>query len=134
MALYGIEIKNEFGVQTLGMQDFTIQKLASMEIPATEGTRKFGNGTRSDYITWTVPGYDPATCFLLITPKYYAGYPQTGQLSQWGYLPTYKNLGGNNIAIFTYCNRRRPTGVGDDYADEWIEHTAHAVLEAVRVL
>lgn len=133
MALYGVEVNNESGVQTLGMQDFTIQKLASMEIPATDGVRKSGSGTRADYILWNVPGYDPSKCFVLITPKYYAGYPQNGQVSQWGYLPTYRNLGGSQIAIFIYCNRRSPTGVGNNYKDEWIEHTAHCVLEAVRV-
>lgn len=130
MALYGIEVANENGVQTFGMQDFTIQKIQSMEIPAS---RTSGVGTRSDYILWDVPGYDPAKCFLLITPKYYANYPQDGQASSWGVLPTYRNLGGTQIAIFTYCNRRRPTGVSSNYVDEWIEHVAHSVLEAVRV-
>lgn len=133
MAVYGVEIRNPSNVETLGMQDFTIQKMASMEIPATAGVRKVGSGTRSDYIVWDVPGYDPAKCFLMITPKYYAGYPQNGQLSDWGFLPTYRNLGGSQIAIYTYCNRRRPTGVSGNYVDEWIEHTAHCVLEAVRV-
>lgn len=134
MAIYGVEIRNANGVPTFGMQDFTIQKLAMMEIPATEGTRKSGKGTRSDYISWSVPGYDPSTCFVLITPKYYAGYPQSGQVDSWGYLPTYRNLGGTQIGIFTYCNRRWPTGVGGDYQDEWIEHTAACILEAVRVI
>lgn len=133
MALYGVEINNANGIQTLGMDDFTIQRLATMEIPATEGTRKNGRGTRSDYILWNVPGYDPAKCFLLITPKYYAGYPQNGQISSWGYLPTYRNLGGTQVALFSYVNRRWPNGSGG-YIDEWIEHTAHCVIEAVRVI
>ena len=134
MSLYGIEVANQNGIQTFGMQDFTIQKLLSMEVPATPGVRKSGSGIRTDYILWDVPGYDPAKCFLMITPKYYANYPQSGQISDWGFLPTYRNLGGTQIAIFTYCNRKRPTGVGSNYVDEWIEHTAHSVLEAVRVI
>lgn len=132
MALYGVRIRNENGVQTLGMEDFTIHRLATMEIPAAKSG---GNGTRTDFITWDVPGYDPAKCFLLITPKYYAGYPQDGKTSGWGFLPTYRNLGGTQVAIFVYVNRRRQTGVGSDpWRDEWIQNTAHCIVEAVRVI
>ncbi|HKS12749.1 MAG TPA: hypothetical protein VJS90_06880 [Pseudomonas sp.] len=132
MAIYGVKIKNEMGIQTLGMEDFTIQRLATMEIAAAQGS---GDGTRSDYITWNIPGYDPAKCFLLITPKAYAGYPQNGRNNDWGFLPTYRNLGGTQVAIFTYVNRRRQTGVGSDpYRDDWVQNTAHCLLEAVRVI
>lgn len=130
MSEYGVEVSNAQGIQTLGMQDFTVQKLASMEVP---GRSNSGSGIRSDYILWRIPGYDPSKCFLVISPKVYAGYPQNGQVGAWGVLPTYRNAGGEQVAIFTYCNRRRPTGVGGKYTDEWVEHTVHAVIEAVRV-
>lgn len=129
MAIYGVEIRNASNVQTLGMQDFTISRIGSMELPASGNL--YGSGTRTDYITWTIPGYDPANCFILITPRVYIQEPQSG----WGsyhMLPTYRNLGGNSVAIYTYVNRRRPTGVGDDYVDEWVSNSVNCILEAIR--
>lgn len=130
MAVYGVEIRNASNVQTLGMQDFTISRIGSMEIPSSGG-QTTGSGTRSDYITWTIPGYDPANCFVLITPKVYLQDPQSGSGS-YPMLPTYRNLGGSSVAIYTYVNRRRPTGVGNNYVDEWVANTVNCVLEAIR--
>jgi hypothetical protein len=128
---YGMAVFDSNGVQTLGMEDFTIEKLAQMYLPAV---RTMGNGIRSDYIVMDVPGYNPATCFVVITPRVYAGYSQPGRPDSWGYVPTYKDLGGTQIGIFTYVNRRRPTGYHDNYVDEWTEHTVECVVEVVRVL
>ncbi|WP_422421418.1 hypothetical protein [Pseudomonas sp. GZD-222] len=132
--IYGVEIRSEINIATLDMTDFTLSKIASMDIPATSGGMKSGKGTRTDYITWNIPGYEPGKCFLILTPKVYAGNPQNGQISDWGVLPTYRELGGSSIAIYTYCNRRRPTGVGSNYIDEWIERACATVIEAVRVI
>ena len=129
MSLYGIDIRNASNVQTLGMQDFTISRIGSMEIPGSD--RATGTGTRTDYITWTIPGYDPANSFILITPKVYVQEPQSGRGS-YPMLPTYRNLGGNSVAIYTYVNRRRPTGVSSNYVDEWVSHTVNCLLEAIR--
>lgn len=130
MALYGVRVRDANDVQTLGMEDFTILKLAVMTIPASHTS---GKGTRTDYILMDVPGYDPAKCFVMITPKQYASYGQPGYPDEWGYVPTYKDLGGTKIGIFTYVNRRRATGVNNNYSDEWVEHPVESVVEVVRV-
>ncbi|KPY96960.1 hypothetical protein ALP50_200203 [Pseudomonas syringae pv. spinaceae] len=130
MAVYGVMVRDANGVQTLGMEDFTIRKLAVMTIPASHTS---GKGTRTDYILMDVPGYDPAKCFVMITPKQYASYGQPGYPDEWGYVPTYKDLGGAKIGIFTYVNRRRATGVNNNYSDEWVEHPVESVVEVVRV-
>ena len=129
MAIYGVDIRNANNVQTLGMQDFTISRIGSMEIPASGNL--YGSGTRSDYITWTIPGYDPSNCFVLITPKVYLPDPQDGR-GTYPMLPTYRNLGGNSVAIYTYVNRRRPTGVGSNYEDEWVSNSVNCIVEAIR--
>lgn len=128
MAIYGVDIRNANNVQTLGMQDFTISRIGTMEIPASGYL--YGSGIRTDYITWTIPGYDPANCFVLITPKVYLPDPQDGRSAPM--LPTYRNLGGGSIAIYTYVNRRRPTGVGGNYQDEWVSNSVGCILEAIR--
>lgn len=128
---FGLAIFDAHGRQTLGMEDFTIQKLAQRVIP---GERSKGNGVRTDLIVMDVPGYDPARCFVMITPRVYAGYSQPGSPDAWGYAPTYRDLGGSRIGICTYVNRRRHTGVGDNYADEWLVHTVECVVEVLRVL
>jgi len=128
---FGMTVFDANGVQTLGIEDFTIQKLAQMVLPES---RTGGSGTRSDYILMDVPGYNPSTCFVIITPRKYAGYNQPGRPDLWGYVPTYKDLGGSLIGIFTYVNRRRPTGYRDNYVDEWVSHTVECVVEVVKVL
>ena len=35
---YGLEVLDAKGVQTLGMEDFTLQRLATMTIPANRGS------------------------------------------------------------------------------------------------
>lgn len=129
MAIYGVDIRNANNVQTLGMQDFTISRIGTMEIPASGNL--YGSGARTDYITWTIPGYDPSNCFVLITPKVYLPNPQDGR-GTYPMLPTYRNLGGNSVAIYTYVNRRRPTGVGSNYEDEWVSNSVHCIVEAIR--
>lgn len=75
---YGLNVFDANGAQTLGMSDFTLQKLAVMNIPAMSSS---GKGVRSDYIIMDVPGYDPSTCYVVITPAIYSsgqpGYPDS---------------------------------------------------------
>ncbi len=111
------------------MDDFTLFKLAQMQVPAYN-TR--GYGYRTDYLLMDVPGYDPSNCFVLITPSVYAPYEQKGYSDSWGMIPTYKELGGTKIAIYTYVNRREPTGVSGNYRDAWVQNTCPSTIEAVR--
>lgn len=129
MDIYGFEERDEMNRVTLSMDDFTLFKLASMQIPASSN---YGLGVRTDYILMDVPGYDPSNCFVLITPSQYAPYEQPGYDDGWGMIPTYRELGGTRIAIYTYVNRRRPTGVGNNYQDEWWENVCASTIEAVR--
>ncbi|MBD8187826.1 hypothetical protein IFU20_16700 [Pseudomonas viridiflava] len=131
MLEFGLNVFDGNATQTLGMGDFTLQRLAHMIVPAE---RASGVGVRNDFILMDVPGYDPARCFVMITPRAYASYPQPGHPDAWGYAPTYYDLGGSRIGIYTYVNRKRPTGVGNNYADEWISHTVECSVEVLRVL
>lgn len=130
---YGVSVFDSKGVQTFGMQDFTLQLLYSMVIAA----RNVGNtrGRRTDCITIDVPGYDPATGVVIITPNIYANYEQGPGAKQWGVLPTYKDLGGSTIGIYTYANYRIPdNGGGGKTIDVWSELTVECTVEVFRVL
>lgn len=128
---YGLRIYDSSGGINLDTDDFTMRRLARMELPAQGWTG--GSGTRSSYISWTVPGYDPATCFILITPKTYASYNQGYDAPSYPVLPTYAELGGEQIAIYTYVNYRASTGTGD-WIDRWKSYTVACVIDAVKVL
>lgn len=129
---YGLEVFDSNRVKTLGMEDFTITRLATMTIPKNPSGPGARPAPRTDYILMDVLGYDPATCFVLITPKAYStgGEPRP---YGWGYIPTYKDLGGTQIAIYTYANYRDPTGIGNDYITRWVENSVECTVEVVRV-
>ena len=126
---YGHRVRDANGVETLGPDDFTLSTLAKFTIPAQLGA---GSGViYAPTFTFDVPGYDPAKCFVLITPLAYAGYPQPGRPDGWPMLPSYKDLGGTQIGIFCYVNRREPTGTGS-YLDWWYAKTVASSIEVVR--
>ena len=127
---YGLEVRDAKGVQTLGMEDFTLQKLAQMTLPSSYTA---GQGVRTDYILMDVPGYDPATCFVTITPKLYSPNAQGAGAPRWGFVPTYKNLGGTRIGIYTYANYSTRTGDGDKRINLWVSRVVECVVEVVRV-
>jgi hypothetical protein len=128
---FGIEVSDGAGAKTLGMDDFTIQRLASFVVA---GSKTSGTGVRTDSLVYNIPGYDPATCFVMITPRVYANYAQPGYDDNWGYTPTYKDLGGSQIGIIRYMNYKQPTGVGGNTRDAWIEKTVECVVEVVKVI
>ena len=127
---FGIRVFDGNGVETLGMDDFTIQRLAIMTIPAS---RSGGLGVRGDYILINVDGYDPATCFVTITPKAYSPYPQGAGQAYWGCVPTYKDLGGTQIGIITYGNYFEVDYKGD-WIFKWKSEVVESVVEVVRVI
>ncbi|GLX92039.1 hypothetical protein [Pseudomonas weihenstephanensis] len=128
--IYGLEVLDTKGVQTLGMEDFTIQRLAMMTIPAS---RRYGSGSRRDYITMDVEGYDASTCFVSITPKAYSPYPQGMGQAYWGCVPTYVDLGGTKIGIITYSNAYE-TDFEGKWVYTWAEEMVESVIEVVRVI
>lgn len=128
---FGIEIFDSSGVKTLGMGDFTIQKLATFVVGSSKTA---GSGVRTDSIVYDVRGYSSTNCFVIITPRAYANYNQPGYDDNWGYAPTYVDLGGTKIGIIRYMNYREPTGVGGNYKNRWIENTVECAVEVVKVL
>ncbi|MGN8276752.1 hypothetical protein [Pseudomonas sp. SMN5] len=126
---FGINVWNESGALALGMDDFTLQKLAVMILPANPSGGIVRPAPRSDYILMDVAGYSPETCFVTITPRYY----NTGALFGRSVIPTYKDLGGTQIAIYSYVNYRRPNGTGG-WLESWVESTVECVIEVVRVI
>lgn len=126
---FGIQVFDENEVETLGMDDFTLQRLAIMKL---QGFHSSGNGTRSDYITMDVAGYDPAKCFVLITPQRYAPYPQGASQSYWGCIPTYVDLGGTRIGIITYSNLKNWNASASRFSYSWISQMVESTIEVVR--
>lgn len=127
---YGHRVRDGSGVEIFGPDDFTLSTLAKFILPAQSGN---GTGvlTAPTFMS-DVTGYDPAKCFVLISPLAYAGYPQPGYPDGWPMLPTYKDLGGTQIGIYCYVNRREPTGVGSNYTARWYLKTVACNVEIVR--
>lgn len=132
---FGVSVYDKKGVQTFGMQDFTLQLLYSTVLPATNSGAIPTKGARTDYMIIDAPGYDPATGVVIITPNFYANYEQGPGAKQWGVLPTYKDLGGSKVAIYTYVNYMIPDGGGGGkYVSVWSELTVECTIEVFRML
>jgi len=102
---FGIEIFDAETNLVLGMQHFTIQEIFKVDIPK-QGRGVVQSGYRSDYMEFSVPGYDPATCYVVIKPSVYAGYDQPGYDDGFGFTPTFRDIGPGRIGIVTYVNWR----------------------------
>ncbi len=126
---FGINVWSASGSLTLDMGDFTLQKLAVMVLPANPSSGVVRPPPRTDYILMDVAGYNPSTCFVTITPRYYS----TGAAFGSSVIPTYKDLGGTQIAIYTYANFRAPNGSGG-WLERSLESTVECVIEVVRVI
>lgn len=127
---FGLEVYNEAGIRVLGMEDFTIERIFTASIPKRTGR---GSGWRTDYIEFSVPGYRPETCFVVITPAVYAGYDQPGYDNGWGYTPVYTDIGNDRVAIIDYCNYELVDFNGD-YKRYWKYCGVSATVEVVRVI
>lgn len=126
---FGINVWNESAALTLDMGDFTLQKLAVMVLPANPSGTVVRLAPRSDYILMDVVGYNSSTCYVTITPRYY----NTGAAFGRSVIPTYKDLSGTQIAIYTYVNYRAPNGSGG-WIERWVESTVECVIEVVKVI
>ena len=51
----------------------------------------------------------------------------------WGCVPTYKDLGGTQIGIITYCNYYEVDYKGD-WIFKWKSEVVESVVEVVRVI
>lgn len=126
---FGLNVWDQNGVVSLEMSDFTLQKLSVTILPANPSGNGARPAPRTDYILLDVPGYDPSTCFVTITPRYY----NTGALFGRSVIPTYRDLGGTKIGIVPYVNYRAPTGTGN-WTERWVESTVECVIEVVKVI
>lgn len=89
---YGIEIYDSSGNRTLGMQDFTYNKIFELYIPAA------GSDT-SPYVV-NVPGFVDSECVVLFTPATYTQGEQPGFLQgDSGIVPVYYSAGGTLVAV-----------------------------------
>ncbi|HCJ30658.1 MAG TPA: hypothetical protein DHV63_15535 [Pseudomonas sp.] len=131
MSEYGIEINAANGALTLGMQHFTIKKIFETTI-AKQGRGAIQEGWRTDLMEFSVAGYDPATCFVVIKPIVYAGYDQPGYDDGFGFTPTFRDIGLNKIGIVTYVNWQ------EYRSDNWYKYnrtnTVAASVVVVKVL
>lgn len=91
MSDYGIEIYDENGVRTLGMQDFTYTKIFEVVIPAP--------GSDTSVYPVVVPGYDSSNCVVVFKPLTYITGNQPGFLISEGFVPVYTELGGETIGV-----------------------------------
>lgn len=123
----GIEINDALGNRVLGMEDFTYQRLFYAYIPKQSG---FGWGWKYTTIEFTIPGYDPETCCVIITPATFASAEQPGYDDGVGFTPYYKNLGGEKIGIVVYHNGYSNSN-GDQY---WSSESVACYIEVVRML
>lgn len=126
---FGVNVWNASGALTLDMGDFTLQKLAVMVLPANPSGSTVRPAPRTDYILMDVAGYNPSTCYVTITPRFYS----TGAAFGRSVIPTYRDLGGTQIAIIPYANYRAPTGTGG-WVERWVESTVECVIEVVKVI
>lgn len=93
---YGIEIYDASGNATLTMQDFTYTQIFETNIPAP--------GSDTSVYQVVVPGYSASTCIVIFTPLSYVTGDQPGFLLSGGFVPVYKDLGGNRVGVI----RRAP--------------------------
>jgi len=132
MDRYGTWVFNENGVETFGMDDFTVQQLAVISLPAIKGR---GDGYRGDSSVYDIPGYDKSNCVVIITPSVYAGYDQPGNNpSAWGYCPTYVDAGGTKIGIVLYANTSVFNSGSGKWLPIWVANTVPCTIEVFRVL
>lgn len=129
---FGLETFDELGVKTLGTEDFTLSEIFRGTIAATPIRTIFdGEYTpRSDYIHITVPGYDPATCRVIITPLTYYSNPQSTAYDPC--TPVHKEIGAGAVGILTYRNHMYKVGRRNLYA--WRQGSVQSILQVVKVL
>lgn len=125
MSDYGIEIYDENGVRTLGMQDFTYTKIFETTIPAP--------GASTAVYPVEVPGYDPDTCVVVFKPVTYITGDQPGFLvaGGGGFVPVYRDLGGETIGVI-----RRASATYFDISNQRFESyfttTAASVMQVYK--
>ena len=130
--MFGIEVYDATGTKVLGMEDFTMRKIYEAEIPALveSSPSDFNSYTRSDTLNFTVPGYNPSKCFVVITPK---SYIQTEQGNPYPLTPYYKDLGGEVIGVVRYIQDNWYDAANSVFRGRWRANTPVCSLEVYEV-
>lgn len=128
--MFGIEIFDDAGVKCLSMADFTIRKIFEADIAAASSN--WTNGTRSDSVVLTVPGYVASECFVVITPKSYSG--QQGESSNALLTPYYRDLGGDQIGIVRYSQDNWYDLANQIYRPRWRLWSVACTVEVFKVI
>lgn len=123
----GMQIWNEDGEITLDTRDYTFTKIAELIIPGL--LQGWTNGNQTEQYVVSIPGYDPETCFILISPTSYLAGEQVGY-DVGGFLPYYRDLGGESVAFIRYSLIRR----GNDLTLAYRYATQDAIAEVFKVL
>lgn len=89
---YGIEIFDSDGNRTLGMEDFTYNKIFEVVIP------RASESDTSSYIV-DVPGFVDSECIIVFTPLTYSQGEQSGGADGIGFVPVYYSAGGTLVAV-----------------------------------
>ncbi|WP_312903864.1 hypothetical protein [Stutzerimonas nitrititolerans] len=133
--MFGIEAFDENSVKVLGMEDFTFRKIFEAEIPplVESSPTDFNSYVRTDTLNFTVPGYSPSKCFVVITPKNYAQSAQNVD-GPWGpFTPYYKDLGGEVIGVVRYIQDNWYDISNQRYRGRWRANTPLCALEVYEV-
>lgn len=123
----GMQIWNEDGEITLDTQDYTFTKIAELIIPGL--FQGWTNGNQTEQYVVSIPGYDPETCFILISPTKYIKGEQPYSTTE-EHLPYYRDLGGESVAFIRYSLVRR----GTDQTRAYLYDTQDAIAEVFKVL
>ncbi|KRW62325.1 hypothetical protein [Pseudomonas sp. TTU2014-080ASC] len=121
---FGIEVFDENGVKTLGMQDFTYTKIFETTIPAP--------GNNTSVYNVTVPGFSDSNCVVVFTPLVYDQNGQPGYRDNNGYVPVYKSMGGEVVGVV----RRALARYYDASNQRWVDYhteTYASLMEVYRV-
>lgn len=79
---YGIQVFNADGTVAVGMSDFTLSKIFEASFSAQNSPPE---------TTFTIPGYDPSTCIIVVSPVIY--------YDSYRVLPYYVEKGGEEVVI-----------------------------------
>jgi len=131
--MWGLEINNAQGVETLGMGDFTLRKIHEQVVPGAASNWVL-NATINAPYRITVPGYKPEECIVMISPRSYYGDAQSssGTVSDLR-TPVYVDMGGEDIGIIRYCNEEAYDSPNRRWFSRWRWCATDSVVEVFRV-
>lgn len=127
---FGFEVYDENGIKTLGMEDFTIRKIFEATVPGAQSN--WVNGTRTDSVQFTVPGYESDKCFVIITPTTYNTSAQNNSSTPL-LTPEFVELGGEVIGIVRYAQDNWFDFSNNIFRQRWRDSSPPCIVEVFKV-